>query len=173
MVALLADSYFNKLWTVYEFATYAIYHTKSGTKTPNIHLLPTRLHSLFAPVIGCLSTIVAYAVLVFLNQLFPASGQIPEPIFHAHLLWVLLVVVGPFNMLVAIVGMQERAENERILQSFSVHNANCSVEADRALVNQNIAVFMDHAGFVRQGSSSTARGRLASSRTGSLRFHGP
>eukprot|EP00930_Biecheleria_cincta_P073299 TRINITY_DN60606_c0_g1_i1.p1 TRINITY_DN60606_c0_g1~~TRINITY_DN60606_c0_g1_i1.p1 ORF type:complete len:619 (+),score=55.96 TRINITY_DN60606_c0_g1_i1:158-2014(+) len=158
MVVILTETYFTKLWTVYEFATYLIACAKA-TQRPVIEVVPTsHVPSLFLLQLSV--DISVYLSLVSLEEIFPVNKELSEVSWSFYAWWTL--ASAPLLILVTVVNrriFKVRATTIKALKVFSVQNAKCFVESDRALVYGNIANFMDDAGLVAAGTSRTQLGR--------------
>uniref|UniRef100_A0A7S4SBS6 TIR domain-containing protein n=1 Tax=Alexandrium monilatum TaxID=311494 RepID=A0A7S4SBS6_9DINO len=139
MLMVYSPTYLTRLWTVYELASMLVLHPQR-----RLIVLPV-----FAPRIVCLGVLV----IAGLDNLFwffhtPAFEVIVPPLV-LHSADFLLIFL--FLALLLVIFRRMAAEHQEILRrvaGFRIQDATCTVEADRKLIEGNIAAFMQCLGLV-------------------------
>eukprot|EP00929_Paragymnodinium_shiwhaense_P098882 TRINITY_DN6039_c0_g2_i1.p1 TRINITY_DN6039_c0_g2~~TRINITY_DN6039_c0_g2_i1.p1 ORF type:complete len:595 (+),score=45.48 TRINITY_DN6039_c0_g2_i1:137-1921(+) len=128
IVVVYTDEYLQKLWTVYELATFLILYPEKP-----VVLLPTGL------VFFILSSTVALASQNIL-ALAPLGHTLSPARLVSHLFPALVVACYMRHMARSLDVMQKTVE------TFSISKARCCCEEDRPLVHRNIVAFLKHSG---------------------------
>eukprot|EP00419_Tripos_fusus_P029453 CAMPEP_0172727972 /NCGR_PEP_ID=MMETSP1074-20121228/91980_1 /TAXON_ID=2916 /ORGANISM="Ceratium fusus, Strain PA161109" /LENGTH=635 /DNA_ID=CAMNT_0013555175 /DNA_START=28 /DNA_END=1935 /DNA_ORIENTATION=- len=137
MLVVYSDAYLQRLWTVYELASFLLLHPGGDLRI--IHI--------FLPILVCSGTLLHWfgALVWCFIRLQPVSEASPSKDYglfrsYAHL-FILLPAVY-IACLVLRCALRKQAVVQEHVQSFDVVKAECLVESDRALVHSNIANFM-------------------------------
>ena len=140
LLILESDDYMNRLWTVYELATFLSLHPRN-----RIVMLPVNLPQYV--FVGSTVTSILHLVSFFLrstavNRIFPVAVTLG-------------VFVGPLVLLPGCIvlvfltrrsAVEQRRRKLHLLHSFSVGSAECSNEDDRAPVLANISALLKELG---------------------------
>ena len=138
MIVLDSESYFNRLWTVYELASCLV--VDSGK--PIVFLpvnLPVHLHG--AGAVICFATVLHF----LLNT---AWAHETFPILKGASAAVLVLLLLPGFAIVTVVlrrWAREQARRKTRLQSFSIRDSECTDERDRQAVYANIVNLIEDA----------------------------
>eukprot|EP00929_Paragymnodinium_shiwhaense_P098880 TRINITY_DN6039_c0_g1_i1.p1 TRINITY_DN6039_c0_g1~~TRINITY_DN6039_c0_g1_i1.p1 ORF type:complete len:534 (+),score=43.01 TRINITY_DN6039_c0_g1_i1:284-1885(+) len=128
IVVVYTDEYLQKLWTVYELATFLILYPEKP-----VVLLPTGL------VFLIVSSILATALQNLLG-LAPLGGSLSVARLLSHMLPALVTACYIRHMARSLDVMQKTVD------TFSISLTRCSCEEDRTLVQRNIVAFLKHSG---------------------------
>lgn len=142
MVVLYSDMYLDRLWTVYELATFMSIFPQ-GMHHRDVGRLVIR--PIFAAQVVLVGTL-ACGVQRLASQ--TALADFAYVLASAGLVW---WVKGLFVLFIALAFQFWARKQAKILErvrSFDVHKATCLSEADRQLVLSGIALFSKHSGVV-------------------------
>ena len=140
LLVLHTDDYFERLWTVYEVATFLLSNPKG-----RLVMLPVNLS--ITIVVGSLAHTMS-SLLSFTIRTAVVSRALP--VYTPTTLFYPVVSV-PFLLLLVLLtrrqAMEEKRRAEHLLYRFSIGGAKCANEADREPVKANIMAslrMMDH-----------------------------
>lgn len=139
MVILDSESYFERLWTVFEVASRLV---QGGG---NMLFLPVNL-----PAAILLATVVLNMGTVMFLFLVPFSTDtLPHIFIDAFYVIIMAIVVIIMRM-----WAREQSARKTRLQTFSIRQTKCTVEADRILVEQGIARLIMDAELIQDDRST-------------------
>jgi len=146
MVVVYSPTYLTKLWTVYELASMLVLHPEG-----KLVVLPTVL-----PRILCLG-VLANSALENLFWLFhtPAFGALAPVVLQSAVFLITLLAA----CLVLVFSRRMAAEHQDIVRrvaDFRIQSATCAVEADRRVVEGNVAAFVKCLGLVGKKDDAEA-----------------
>ena len=147
MVVLDSDSYFNRLWTVYELGSCLVVD-----RNKLIVFLPVNLPPY---VHGCSAAVCAGTVIFFLvstaeaEELFPILSSLS---FEARLFVLNFVALAIFVVIMRRWSREQDRRKSRV-HNFSIRNAVCTDERDREAVQANIVNLVKDAGLFASGLS--------------------
>jgi len=164
MVALYSNIYLEKLWTVYEIATFFMLFPRGRLYVRPVFLpklmLPSMLfvvgvrvtcHLLRTNTLKILPMVQAFYLDYDDND--DILSQHKEELFRE--LGIQFLVMFPFTLALAAIcrwWAVEQACIRQRLQGFDIHRAQCQSEDDRKVVEENVAIFATHLGFVPTGT---------------------
>lgn len=149
MLVLYSDIYLQKLWTVYELATYLL-------------LFPEG-HLVFQPTFFPKVVITGMLVVTFSRANFCIYGLdgVHDALIRfgissqtvQEFLW--MAMTAPSIIFLTIMLRLWASESAKIqdrLQQFSIQNATCFEEGDRRLIEDSVSVFVKHVGLIESGA---------------------
>lgn len=148
MLVLYSDMYLQKLWTVYEIATYLLL-----AETGNLVVIPVFLPPL--AIVFLVVCVVGRIVCTWLRKLLVHNVDINTQSVE-QLVAYQVVMLAPFVTLMTGVlrkWCRERLQLRQSLRQFSVRHATCLSEEDRLLVEENIATFTRQSGLADSKST--------------------
>eukprot|EP00928_Gymnodinium_smaydae_P053971 TRINITY_DN37828_c0_g1_i1.p1 TRINITY_DN37828_c0_g1~~TRINITY_DN37828_c0_g1_i1.p1 ORF type:complete len:614 (-),score=119.80 TRINITY_DN37828_c0_g1_i1:38-1879(-) len=154
MVVLYSDVYLQKLWTVYELATFLLLFPSSRLYVQPVLLTKVVLMGMLTV---CASRL-AFAFYYFrIRRFIILDFHISQFTMGRLTTWMVpeLAIFLPFLLLMVVVLRRWAAQRLKIytqLRSFNIYQASCLNEQDRVVVERNVAVFATHLGFAEPGS---------------------
>lgn len=148
LVIVYADTYFRKLWTVYELATFLTMHP-----TRPIVILSPALCKMF--LLGSMIFLLRELSKSYVNMTFFRVFALSEHDDHtAHInrlcVWVLDTMPASLLLCWFLRRLaRKHADMYMRAREFRIQTAMCFDESDRPLVHKNITAFMKHVGLIQ------------------------
>eukprot|EP00927_Polykrikos_kofoidii_P019952 TRINITY_DN19380_c0_g1_i1.p1 TRINITY_DN19380_c0_g1~~TRINITY_DN19380_c0_g1_i1.p1 ORF type:complete len:844 (+),score=130.39 TRINITY_DN19380_c0_g1_i1:277-2532(+) len=149
LLVIYSDTYLQRVWTVYELASFLA--MRPGGNIVVLPLWTAKTILIATPCFSALRILVSLSTTRAIRERFVDGGFREEAPFAA----MICVTSLPFAVLLAAMGRswgRERAQSEARVACFSIRDAFCYDEVDRAIVHGNVASFMTDFGFVRPGA---------------------
>lgn len=143
MLVLYSDVYLEKLWTMYEIATYLLLTPKGRLMVEPVCLPAFTLSFFFV-------TVVSRIVSIIVRTSITEHNFSPEQRGHGELTVAMNAALSwPYLLVIVIVVRKWCAEQDNLrsrLMEFGVDRARCLAEADRRIVEHDIATFTRQSG---------------------------
>jgi hypothetical protein len=139
MVVVYSDLYLQRLWTVYEIASFLVLHRRGS-----LQLWPVVYSRV---VIGSICIVYLGYLLVFLAELEGVADNVPEIWLYLSILFC-AIVAALIGIPIARFWAQEQTKMYRQVEAFRLAEASCHDEQDRALVRGDIVRLLKHFNYV-------------------------
>ena len=137
LVVLETDDYLERLWTVYELATYLLLHPQGRLVMLPVNLPPTVL--LFSIVLTTCELISFVHRSTIVNEYLPFAASLGvwlAVLFHLPVFFIYVILLRRW-------AVEQQRRTAQLLHHFSIASAECANEDDRGPVMANITAMLN------------------------------